>query len=168
MAVGGVAVAPGRLGIEPAKRWWTARGSTKSEGMALRFLGPKSLKQFTKIWMPVGKRVVMMGGAVQGCRLTEFLVKRGKQVTIVEEAEKLGEGLFSEDPVRLFAWFKEKGVRMMAGVAYEKISMRGWWSRQKRVKRETIEADSILTALPLLPNQELLRRWRESRKRSTW
>ena len=64
---------------------------------ALRFLGPKSLEHLTKLWMPVGKRVVIVGGAVQGCQLAEFLLKRGKEVAIVDEAEKLGEGLFGED-----------------------------------------------------------------------
>lgn len=156
VAGGGSPSAPGILGIDNRKVVDSSKMHAKLK-TALRFLGAKSLEKFTKMWMPVGRKVVVIGGAVQGCQLAEFLAKRGKQVTIVDESEKLGEGLLSEDPVRLFAWFKEKGVRMMAGVAYEKIIDEGLVVTTKEGKRETIEADSILTALPLLPNPDLLK-----------
>ena len=93
--------------------------------MALRFLGPKAIEQLTKWWMPIGKRVVIIGGALAGCQLAEFLVKRGRKVTIVDTAKKLGEGLLSNDPTRLFKWFDQKGVTMMAEVKYEEITDKG-------------------------------------------
>ncbi|OPY79382.1 MAG: NADH oxidase [Syntrophorhabdus sp. PtaU1.Bin058] len=121
---------------------------------ALRFLGAKSLERFTKVWMPVGKKVLVIGGAIHGCQLAEFLVKRGKQVTIVDESEKLGEGLLSEDPVRLFPWFEQKKVVMMTGVRYEKITDRGLVVTTREGKTETLEAESIMIALPLTPNPD--------------
>jgi 2,4-dienoyl-CoA reductase (NADPH2) len=45
----------------------------------IRLVGPKMLRDLTKIWMPVGKRVVIIGGAIQGCQLGEYLIKRGKR-----------------------------------------------------------------------------------------
>jgi NADPH-dependent 2,4-dienoyl-CoA reductase/sulfur reductase-like enzyme len=65
--------------------------------------------------MPVGKRVVVIGGGIEGCQLAEFLVKRGRKVTIVETAPALGKGLLSDDPDRLFKWFNKKGTVMMPG-----------------------------------------------------
>jgi 2,4-dienoyl-CoA reductase (NADPH2) len=124
---------------------------------ALRFLGPRSLEQFTKLWMPVGRKVVVIGGGAQGCQLAEFLVKRGKQVTIVDEAEKLGEGLFGEDAPRLLSWLRQKGVTMLAGLNYERITDDGLIVTTKEGERRSLEADSILTALPLMPNSDLLR-----------
>ena len=35
--------------------------------------------------MPIGKRVVIVGGAIQGCEPAEFLIKRGRKVTIVHD-----------------------------------------------------------------------------------
>jgi len=119
---------------------------------ALRFLGPKSLEHLTKLWMPVGRRVVIMGGAVQGCQLAEFLVKRGKEVAIVDEAEKLGEGLFGEDEGRLFPWLEKKGVTMLAGVKYERVTDEGLVLTTREGQGRTVPADSIMTALPLVPN----------------
>jgi len=124
---------------------------------ALRFLGPKSLEHLTKLWMPVGKRVVIMGGAVQGCQLAEFLAKRGKEVAIVDEADKLGEGLFGEDAGRLFPWLEKKGVTMLAGVKYERVTDEGLVLLTREGQKRTLAADSIMTALPLVPNVALFK-----------
>jgi 2,4-dienoyl-CoA reductase (NADPH2) len=123
---------------------------------ALKYFGPKTLGQLTKLWMPIGKRVVMIGGAIQGCQLAAFLVKRGRKVTIVDTAETLGEGLPYENPIRLFKWLNEKGMNMLVGVKYEKITEEGLVVTTKEGERKTIEADSIITALPLLPDAGLL------------
>jgi 2,4-dienoyl-CoA reductase (NADPH2) len=156
VAVGGSPALPEIPGIDSGRvvNSFKMHGKLKT---ALRFLGAKSLEQFTKLWMPVGKKVVVMGGAIQGCQLAEFLVKRGKQVTLVEESEKLGEGLLSEDPVRLFPWFEQKGVTMVTGVRYERITNKGLVITTKEGKTMSIEADSILIALPLLPNSSFMK-----------
>ena len=62
---------------------------------ALRFLGPRMLHSLTHLYLPVGNNVVIMGGRLQGCQIAEFLVKRGRHVTIVDTCaeEKIGEGL---------------------------------------------------------------------------
>ena len=122
----------------------------------MRFFGPKAIERLTKIWMPVGKRVVIIGGALQGCQLAEFLVKRGRKVTIVDTAERLGEGLISDDPERLFRWFASKGVVMMPQVRYEEIIDKGLVITARDGKKQTLEADTIIVALPLLPDANLL------------
>jgi pyruvate/2-oxoglutarate dehydrogenase complex dihydrolipoamide dehydrogenase (E3) component len=107
--------------------------------------------------MPLGKRVVILGGALQGCQLAEFLVKRGRKVAIVDSAEQLGEGLLADDPVRLFKWLNRKGVRMMAGIKYEGITDEGLVVITKEGEKKTLEADTVITTLPLLPTAELLK-----------
>jgi 2,4-dienoyl-CoA reductase (NADPH2) len=88
--------------------------------------------------------------------LAAFLVKRGRKVTIVDTAETLGEGLPYENPVRLFKWLNEKGMAMLAGVKYERITDEGLVVTTKDGERKTIEADSIIITLPLLPDAGLL------------
>ena len=123
----------------------------------LRFLGPKTLRQLTNVWMPLGKRVVIIGGGIQGCQLAEFLTKRGRKVTIVDTAETLGEELVPERKNRLFRWFRQKGVTLMPGVKYEEITDKGLTVTTKEGKKVTIEADSVLPALSLTTNSELLK-----------
>jgi 2,4-dienoyl-CoA reductase (NADPH2) len=123
----------------------------------LKIFGPETLERLTKLWMPVGKAVVIIGGALQGCELAEFLVKRGRKVAIVDTAGQLGEGMISDDPDRLFKWLNQKGATMMAGVKYEEITDEGLVITTKDGERKTLKADTIITALPLLPNTYLLK-----------
>ena len=87
--------------------------------------------------------------------MAEFLVKRGRKVTIVESSDKIGGDMVVILAERLLQWLKKKGVTMLSGVRYEEITDRGLTITDKDGKRQTIEADSILTALPLAPNREL-------------
>jgi len=42
---------------------------------------------------PFGKRVIIIGGGFAGCELADFLADRGKQVTVIGEASRVGEGI---------------------------------------------------------------------------
>jgi 2,4-dienoyl-CoA reductase (NADPH2) len=143
-------------GIENSKVVRTERLHSMLK-VALKFFGPKRLVQLTKVRMPIGKRVVIIGGAIQGCQLASFLVKRGRKVTIVDTAETLGADLPFENPIRLFKWLNEKGATMLAGVKYESITNEGLVVTTREGERKTLEADSIITALPLLPDAALLK-----------
>jgi 2,4-dienoyl-CoA reductase (NADPH2) len=124
----------------------------------MTFFSPRLLRPLTKVWMPIGKRVVIIGGNIQGCQMAYFLVKRGRKVTIVDTAEEIGTGLL-EIFVKphLLNWLDEKGVVMLPGVKYEEITDQGLTVTTKEGKRQTIEADTIVTALPLLPNTKFLK-----------
>lgn len=115
----------------------------------MKFFGPVALERLTRVWMPVGKRVVIIGGSLEGCQLAEFLVKRGRQVTVVDTAPALGKGLLSDDPDRLFKWFDKKGVARLPGVEYEEVTDQGLAVRTEDGRTRVLAADSIITALPL-------------------
>ncbi len=48
------------------------------------------IRSLSKSWMPVGKRVVVIGGGLVGLELAEFLAERGRQVTVLEEGPHMG------------------------------------------------------------------------------
>ena len=50
---------------------------------------------------------------------------------------------------------------MMAGVKYEEITDKGLTVLTKEGKRLTIEADTIILAIPLIPNTDLLKAMEE-------
>jgi 2,4-dienoyl-CoA reductase (NADPH2) len=123
----------------------------------LRFLSPSAIRWLTKFWMPVGKKVLIIGGQVAACQLGEYLVKRGRKVTIVDADPTLGEGLIPERKNRLFSWFRKKGVTMMAGVKYEEITDEGLIVTTKEGSRLMLQADTIIPAIPLTPNTNILK-----------
>jgi 2,4-dienoyl-CoA reductase (NADPH2) len=121
----------------------------------LRYFEPEMLHALTNIWMPLGRRVAIMGGNLQGCQVAEFLVKRKRRVTIAEPAKEIGEGLV-ESLVKPFLlnWLIDKGVAMLAGVKYEEITEKGLGLTDREGKKQLIEADSIVTAMPLKPGND--------------
>jgi len=157
IAAGGVHKVPDIPGID-RREVVTSRALHQRLKGFLRFVSPRVLRWLTNFWMPIGKKVVIMGGNIQGCQTAEFLVERGRKVTIVDTAEEIGDGLLEAFvKPHLLNWLDEKGVTMMPGVTYGEITDQGLTITTKEGKRQTIEADTIVTALPLLPNTEFLK-----------
>ena len=130
----------------------------------MKFFSPQMLEKLTKFWMPVGKRVVIIGGAIHGCEMAEFLVKRKRQVTIVHSGDVLAEGIPVEDQLRLFPWFDRKGVVRYAGVTYEKITDEGLTITTKEGEKKTLKADTYIVAIPMLGNKESIDKFNSQAK----
>jgi 2,4-dienoyl-CoA reductase (NADPH2) len=156
MATGATATIPAIKGIDRSD---VVSGAAlhKKLKMATRFVSPYRLRSLTKLYMPMGKKVVVIGGALQGCELAEFLVKRGRTVTIVEQADMLGDGMIDAVLGNLMIWFEKKGVRMLSGVKeYVEITDRGLTLVTGDGMTVTLEADTFVSALPLTSNADLL------------
>jgi len=133
----------------------------------LKITGPRFLRWASKKAVPflTGKHVIVIGGRLHGCQTAEFLVKRGRVVTIVDtcDDERIGEGLLETFMKPwLLIWLEEHGVRIFSGVRYEEINREGLVITTKEGKREALKADTIVTAMPMLPNIEFFNRFRNS------
>jgi 2,4-dienoyl-CoA reductase (NADPH2) len=125
--------------------------------MVTRWIPSYTVRRLTKFYLPLGKNVVVIGGGLQGCELAEFLVKRGRNVTIVEQADLLGDGMVDAMLFSLMIWFEQKRVQMIPGVKqYVEITDKGLTIVDKAGVTRTIAADTIVSALPLTANDELL------------
>ncbi len=122
-----------------------------------RLFNPNFLRFLTRFWMPIGKRVAIIGGAMQACELAEFLTLRGRSVTIVDKALELGEGLGSEKMSRLFKWMPLKGVSTLTGIeSYKNITDKGLAVIDSHGKEQRIFADTIIVALPAVADTEFM------------
>jgi 2,4-dienoyl-CoA reductase (NADPH2) len=156
LAAGGSSTVPKISGIDKPNVISGAALHKKLK-LALRFFKPQTLRDLTKFYLPMGKRVVVIGGAIQGCELAEFLAKRGRKVTIVESKPVIGEGMVDALLSNLLKWFEKKGVALISGVKeFVEITDKGLTIIAGDGKTQTLEADSIVTALPLTSNNELL------------
>jgi 2,4-dienoyl-CoA reductase (NADPH2) len=93
----------------------------------LKFLSSAQLEKLSKIWMPVKKSVVVMGGTLHGCELAEYLTKRNRKVVMVHDgpAEELGEGMTVDDMDNLWPWLKQNNVSIWSGVKYDRVTQDG-------------------------------------------
>jgi pyruvate/2-oxoglutarate dehydrogenase complex dihydrolipoamide dehydrogenase (E3) component len=154
LAMGGIPITPKIPGIDkpivkhPAQMYRTLK-------KFMRLFNPSILKWLMKVWMPIGSRVVVLGGGIEGCELTEFLTKQGRKVILLETSNELGAKLVKETKERLLMWFAKKGVAILTGVKYEEITDEGITIITNDGEKKHIEADNILPALGLEPNREL-------------
>ena len=161
LATGGTSIIPKIPGIDGPN---VVNGAALHQKLkfALKFFKPETIRNLTKLYMPLGKKVVVIGGAIQGCELAEFLTKRGREVTVVETSEMMGDGMVDAMMDYLFNWFHKKGVKLISGVKeYVEITGKGLTIIDKFGQEQTIEADSIATALPLKSNDGLLEELKE-------
>jgi len=157
IASGGIHHIPSIPGIHN-KNVLTSRDLHERLWKFLRFLSPEILLWGTKIWMPIGKRVAIIGGQIQGCQLAEFLVKRGRKVIIVDEGDEIGKGLpeILIKP-RLIDWLEGKGVQIIKRAKLLEIKENGLSIQTEKEGKRFLEVDNVLTALPLMPNEDMLK-----------
>lgn len=156
VAAGGRPTAPRMSGID-GKNVITTPDLHSKVRPYLTLLGPRALGWLTRLWVPVGKRVVVIGGGMQGCEIAEYLAKRGRKITIVETSEMLGKGIPAIRLGLLLGWFAKKGVAMLKGVKSVKINDKRVIVTTADGKQQAIEADSIIPTAPLVPNTELIK-----------
>jgi 2,4-dienoyl-CoA reductase (NADPH2) len=152
LALGGTVVMfPGLPGIKGKN----VMDLTKLDKL-LMVLGPKLSDLGAKFMMPgVGKTVVVMGGEHHGCEIAEWLVKKGRKVTICHTDTEFAAGITVDDKLRLFPWYENKGVKLYGGVKYEEINKKGLVITTKEGKRMTIEADTVMPSLFLKQNLDM-------------
>ena len=93
----------------------------------LKFFSSARLQKLSRLWMPVGKSVVIMGSTLHGCELAEFLVKRGRRVVLTHNgpASELGDQMTIDDLANLWPWLKQKQVPIWSDVKYQEIVDQG-------------------------------------------
>ena len=156
LATGGISTTPEIPGIDKSI---VVSGAALHRQLKffLKFFDPQTLRKLSKFYMPLGKRVVVIGGAIQGCELAEFLARRGRSVTIVEKNEMIGDGMVDALLGHLMIWFNKKGVQLIGGVKeYVEITDKGLTIIDRDGQKRTLQADNIVSALPLTPENSLL------------
>ncbi len=75
------------------------------------------VRQASKVWLPLGERVVTIGAELVGLELAEFLAERGRTVTVVDDAPHAGKGLYLVRRMRLMKELEDLGVTLVKGAA---------------------------------------------------
>jgi len=129
----------------------------------IQFFSPGLLRKLSLLPMAmtpfVRKNVVIMGGRLHGCQTAEYLLHMGRNITIVDEGTEkdIGDGLLEVfiKPYLMY-WLKDHGVKFVTGVRYKEITGKGLVVTTREGREQLLDADTIITALPLKPDTEFL------------
>jgi 2,4-dienoyl-CoA reductase-like NADH-dependent reductase (Old Yellow Enzyme family)/NADPH-dependent 2,4-dienoyl-CoA reductase/sulfur reductase-like enzyme len=104
------------------------------------------VRKATKAWMPLGKRVAIIGGELVGLELAEFLLERGREVAVIGEAPKFGGGLMLVRRMRLISELREHGVRLYPGASDLRIEPDSVRFVDSDGVPQRVEADHVVVA----------------------
>ncbi len=120
----------------------------------LKFFSSATIGNLSKIWMPVGKSVVVMGGTLHGCELAEYLTKRNRKVVMVHDGpeEELGDRMTIDDLVSLWPWLKQNHVPVWSNVDYRRITGEGLEINLKDQRKYILKGKNVITTQDWGPN----------------
>lgn len=97
-------------------------------------------------WMPFGRHVTIIGGSLVGLELAEFLVDRGRIVTVVGDEQKFGAGLALVRRLRVLDELREHGVGLFPGATDIAIGKNDVRFRNAEGEESAIPADHVIVA----------------------
>ena len=125
---------------------------------------PARLRRLSRLWMPVGRRVAVIGGGLVGVELAGFLAGRGRVVTLLEESPYLGAEMALPRRMRAVHELEEAGVRMERRVAVTGIDPRAVNYRPAGAdgwdQSRSVPADTVIYAAGVKPDPGLADRLR--------
>ncbi len=120
---------------------------------------PSRLRKASRAYMPVGQKVVVIGGGLVGVELAEFLVERGRRVTVLEEGPKFGLEMAHPRRWRVLDDLRRHGVELVARAQVRSIGERAVEYDVRITKDETesrsVDADSVILAIGLASNPQI-------------
>ncbi|PRB84000.1 NAD(P)/FAD-dependent oxidoreductase [Pseudomonas sp. MYb185] len=114
-----------------------------------------AIKQLSKLWMPLGKQVVIIGGGLVGLELAEFLVERGRRVTVLEPEANLGRELSIVRRWRVLDNLRQHAVPLLTQVQIDRIDGRAVHYRTQDSDSLQVAADSVVLAVGAGPDPSL-------------
>jgi 2,4-dienoyl-CoA reductase (NADPH2) len=154
LAMGGKPVLPKFAGVDGSNVISTEH-LKKSAAPYLHLLGSKMMSALSKVYLPVKNSVAIIGGDLAGLEAAEFLVKRGRKVTVIETGAQPGAGMPLVWLVRLMPWLAQKNVPLHVGAKVGQITAKGVEITTADGKAITVEAETVMV-MPTYERNEAL------------
>lgn len=132
--------------IAKAKLGLAERAMLKAGGMLRVTDSTEALQSLSKLWMPLGKQVVIVGGGLVGLELAEFLLARGRQVTVLEPGNRAGRELSIVRRWRVLDAVTSHGTLKLKATVQEITRDAVLWTDADGAVQRT-HADSVVLAI---------------------
>ncbi len=113
---------------------------------------PGSLGKISRLWMPLGKKVAVLGTGTIGLELAAFLVERGRKVTLLEDSEQMAPEMALPFKWMIMEKLEKHGTTVMTGVKYQEITAHGINIITLDGTKQSVEADTVVVATGTEPD----------------
>ncbi|GAA0795992.1 FAD-dependent oxidoreductase [Marinobacterium sediminicola] len=107
----------------------------------------EAMQSLSKLWMPLGKNVTIIGGGLVGLELAEFLVERGRNVHVLEPGPDLGAELSIVRRWKVLHNLESHGVRMEKNTQVHTIGKKALNYSDAEGNSHELAADSVVLAI---------------------
>ncbi|WP_374241955.1 FAD-dependent oxidoreductase [Zoogloea sp.] len=114
-----------------------------------------AIQNLSRLWMPLGKRVAIVGGGLVGLELAEFLVDRGRQVTVLEEGPSLGRELSIVRRWRVLDGLRQHGAELQTQATINEIGRKAISYTTQEGEARSLAVDSVVLAIGARPDDRL-------------
>lgn len=134
------------LGALGEKADWKTRLALKAGAMTGVTQDIRAIREASRHWMPLGRRIVIIGGELVGLELAEFLAHRDRQVTVIDEAPRFGAGIPIVRRWRVLTELRKAGVALQTGARDIAIGENGVSYVNWRGQTRTVGCDHVILA----------------------
>ena len=141
----------GRLSALGRLAGWVGRISGISDD-------PAKLRRASRAYLPLGRRIAVIGGGLVGIEVAGFLVERGRAVTVIEEGPVPALDMAHPRRWRVLHDLREAGVRIETRASVSRITRRRVvvviGGDEGPARSEEIAVDTVIVATGLVANPE--------------
>lgn len=114
----------------------------------------RRIRLLSRIYLPIGRHVVVVGGGLVGLELAEFLAQRRRSVTVLEEGGVLGLPMAMPRRLAMVSALARQGVTVVRKSSVERIEP-GQVTYLVGEGRHVVRADSVVLAAGVRPDHAL-------------
>jgi 2,4-dienoyl-CoA reductase (NADPH2) len=130
-------------------------GARLLSGRGQRLVRPGLVRALTRAWMPLGRRVAVVGGDLVAVELAEFLAARGRLVAVIEPGATIAPEVGWKRRTEHMHRLDRLGVTVHVEAEVQRIVPDGLWFRPAHGDRRHLVADSVVLAGALEPDLTL-------------
>jgi 2,4-dienoyl-CoA reductase (NADPH2) len=131
---------------EPGQPGWQRVAARLLAGVGQRLVRPGTVRAATRAWMPLGRRVVIVGGDLVALELAEFLADRGRLVTVLESGKVVAPEIGSKRKGEHMDRLDRLGVMVHVRAPVERITPSAVVFRPSNGTTRRIPADNVILA----------------------